>query len=884
MPSVAELFSPECRAALTAGAASPAPPEIDAGPDVRSEPVGEAVPEDRSEYVTPRVEGPMQNTGPSVSTTLPVVPGNDTAPVSSGHSLPIAFTVFARVRDTLGAPLNRPWSELKAMLAGPHDVRPRGPKNGKGHDSGKDGTLIALATFGDERNDKGSLRHDKNVRSVSGALLDFDHVTNDQCDMVMAELDERQLDWVAYSSWSNSEDEPRFRIVLPYSRAVTVEEHYRIWDYLKSVFPEMDQRCRAPSHVFYTPACPEGSVPWTEVGHGGCLRIDGVLARVPVPVPTRADRSHAPVAPVVVDGAESYDTPASPNSLARALAAAATVPGPDNPGPGGDAFIDVAKIMKRFGVAWVDRWAVLDAWDNQHPNHQPRWSDDECDTDRRLAEIYESDRIPFGCEVEKDQAAAAQWRTMLGQLASDGTAGIEASQVGQAPFSRGDHAELSDRLVLILQAEAQVVCADGDIWQYDRERHIFAALEQDLLDRIVKKFAGAPSLSASGKPKPLFLRTGDIDGAVRLARSQVADRTFFADAPKGMVFENGFVEVVPEGTWIKPNSPENRARFGYPFPFEANAKPTRFLQFLNDIFFGDHDSQAKIDLVQEYVGTAMLGQCVSHQQVLVLLGGGSNGKGVLAKIIMAAMPKDSFVAIAPHDFEQEYRRAMIAGKLLNIVAESSPKEISDSTSFKAIVAGDLINGRPIRQEPFDFVPVAGHIFSLNRLFGTTDHSDAFWRRFTLLQFNRKFEGAAIVPDLEKQIIEVELPAVVSWFLLGGQRVLGRKRYTIPASSSAAIAAWRQDADYVQVFIADGYERLGLGSDKQTWAKASDLYSRYRTWSESNGHKVMASDTFADRMKAIGLERGRTSAGIHYPVRAKGQSVLFAPQLANVGAS
>lgn len=167
------------------------------------------------------------------------------------------------------------------------------------------------------------------------------------------------------------------------------------------------------------------------------------------------------------------------------------------------------------------------------------------------------------------------------------------------------------------------------------------------------------------------------------------------------------------------------------------------------------------------------------------------------------MPDGSTCAIAPQVFEQEYRRAMLAGKRLNFVSELPEAEILASESFKSIVDGSLITARHIREAPFQFCPVAGHYDAANKLPGTNDTTHAFFRRFMIVGFNRNFQDDPTRdPLIAKKIIAAELPAIVGWVPDGAARLIAAGKYTIPASHFEAMAAWRRGADQVAQFVAE----------------------------------------------------------------------------------
>jgi putative DNA primase/helicase len=209
---------------------------------------------------------------------------------------------------------------------------------------------------------------------------------------------------------------------------------------------------------------------------------------------------------------------------------------------------------------------------------------------------------------------------------------------------------------------------------------------------------------------------------------------------------------------------------------------------------------------------------------------------------------------------------MLAGKLLNIVSELPEADILDSEAFKAVISGDPRTARHIRQAPFTFRPVAGHLFAANRLPGAADHTHGFWRRVVVLQFNRVFGEGEQEPELAKRILDAELPGIVSWFLFGAQRVLAQGGYTIPPSSAKAVDKWRKSADQVRAFVDACTKRLDTSPESHDGVPAQQLYRAYRCWAQDNGHRAMASNKFAERMGQLELPAKHTRYGNFYPVK------------------
>jgi putative DNA primase/helicase len=433
-------------------------------------------------------------------------------------------------------------------------------------------------------------------------------------------------------------------------------------------------------------------------------------------------------------------------------------------------------------------------------------------------------------------------------------------------FERGDHVELGRGLVAALRDESPCVSADGQFYSYRSERGVWEAVDKARLSRIVQSFAGVPV----GGGAPLKIRASDVTGAIRLAGDQAAQLGFFDDTPSGVAFANAYVRVDADAISLCEHSPEHRARFAYAFAFVAGAVPEMLLNFFEQIWRDDGEDEraSKVALIQEYVGVSMLGLATRYQRALVWVGDGGNGKSVAAIVIERCMPLGSVCAIPPQDLGQEYRRALLAGKWLNIVSELPEADILDSESWKSIVAGDATTGREIRKEPFTFRPIAGHIYSANRLPGTADQTQGFWRRLIVVRFGRMFAEHEQDPTLADRIVQAERPAIVSWALAGAQRVLRAGRYTVPTSSAVAVADWQRFSDAVRAFVDERCEQLPVCARVADGKPAMELYGAYRRWAESNGYRPLASNKFGARMKAIGLASTHTEYGSYYPVRLR----------------
>ena len=449
---------------------------------------------------------------------------------------------------------------------------------------------------------------------------------------------------------------------------------------------------------------------------------------------------------------------------------------------------------------------------------------------------------------------------------------------GCESFERGDHAELSIAMLAKLQGDGpELVQDDGALHRYDTASGLWRVVTDAEQSIVVQAFAG---VEVGTNKKRLKVNASDVAGTIKLAGHRAQRPGFFAEGPRGIGFTDGFAIVTANGVELRPLSPEFRCRHGYDFAFTGAARPKRCLQFFDEVWRDDDDRAQKIALVQEFGGLALIGAGPRFQRCIVALGktvavagqkNGQNGKSQLGEILSGMMPECWCTRVPPQLFENEYRRAKLAGKRLNVVGELPEADIIASESFKAIIAGDPIEGRHIFHDPFDFRPQASHYFSCNTLPGTNDLTFAFFRRFILVTFNRMFvEGTKEhVVDIGLKIVAEERREIVCWMLDGAVRALAQGHYTIPQSHEHELREWQRTANQVALFLEEQTvpskdERPHEGKPHD-WTKASRIYEGYRVWANTTGHKLLASNKFGSRMAQAGCAAHHNSKGNFYPV-------------------
>jgi putative DNA primase/helicase len=446
----------------------------------------------------------------------------------------------------------------------------------------------------------------------------------------------------------------------------------------------------------------------------------------------------------------------------------------------------------------------------------------------------------------------------------------------------GSEQEVGSRLLGILKEDSgsMPVCTEGNLWEYRSKTGLWSPIPQDELHRIVGQFDGC-EYPDGRVTKLLKISNAFATGAIRRAEIQVTRADFFTEEKSSslLVFKNGAVKISPS---FKPelldHSPEHRSRAGYPFDYDPGATAPRFEQMLNEHFSKDSDAKEKIACLQEFFGACLFGLATNKQKCLALPSDGGSGRSTMLEIIERAMPTGSVAHVEAKELRKPERRAKLPGKRLNFSDEVPPDAFLESEDFKKIVVGNTVTAEEKYSPSFEFRPIAGLVFPI-QVSASAELSDAFFRRFIIIRYNRSFEGdKARDYNLATTVIESELQGVVTWMIQGAARLLKNDKYTIPPSHSEEELKWKLHADTVRAFLDDKYTKAkfkepkdagydeygkpnGENKEQHDWVTSSKLYADYQEWCGENGHrKPVAIQEFKRRVEKIGYPMKHTYKG------------------------
>lgn len=377
---------------------------------------------------------------------------------------------------------------------------------------------------------------------------------------------------------------------------------------------------------------------------------------------------------------------------------------------------------------------------------------------------------------------------------------------------------------------SEVVGCEGCLWIYNDKTGLYEELPLTGIENKIGKYF----------PGNNCKKGHDYTSIARLVYNRLQDDLFFSEAPYGVSAHSNFIRIAENASIIsEPYTPKHRQRH------KLNVDPKRintpmFSRYLGDTF-GGHDYKDSVALVQQILGGLISGTFNKLQKAVLLKGNGSNGKSVLLEILENMFPPGIKCAITPDKFENEYYRAELAGKVINIIGELDETTPLKS-SFKDIIGCDTpVTARSPYKAPFSFKPKAGHIFASNHFPKTRDHSHGFYRRWAIISFKNTVPANKKIPNLGSKIADKELPQVLAWALIGAEK-LAQNNFILPLTKSHEdeMKKWQSFQNSVLCFLEDDDVVECIPGSK---TPKKYVYSVYRNWCMEMGLKSVRYQNF-----------------------------------------
>ena len=322
-----------------------------------------------------------------------------------------------------------------------------------------------------------------------------------------------------------------------------------------------------------------------------------------------------------------------------------------------------------------------------------------------------------------------------------------------------------------------------------------------------------------------------------------------------------------------PHSRDNRARHQLAVEPDFSGEPTLFISVLRDAFYDPRNEAAadeQLRLIRQLFGAAILGHHTNLQRAVFLHGAAGSGKSLTLRVLECLFNPADVTVVSPHEMDQDYKKATLAHKRLNIVPELDADKPIPSAAFKAALGEDRLNARLPYHVPFTFKCEAACWFNGNMKPMTRDHGDAFYRRWIIINFRNSKPESERVPGLFDAIISTELGKIAGWAIEGARDLLANG-LKLTAAHNEELASWREEASSVASWLADHPADSGVAprtpSDETHSYKRpilrSDAYKCYKSWSITVGRHPLSKTHWSMEMNRLG----------HTPTKSRGDFVF-----------
>ena len=270
-----------------------------------------------------------------------------------------------------------------------------------------------------------------------------------------------------------------------------------------------------------------------------------------------------------------------------------------------------------------------------------------------------------------------------------------------------------------------------------------------------------------------------------------------------------------------------------PVKYDPDAKCPYIRNFFHDVV-----SREDVPILQEMFGYC-LWKAYPIAKAFMLVGNGANGKSTLLNLLERLIGKQNIATPSLQELvNNKFSKVRLYGKLANIHADLSNSKLEQTGSFKMLTGGDIIEGeQKWVQETLDFYNHAKLIYSANELPKTGDRTDAFFRRWIIIDFPNHFAENDPKTDpniLEKITTDEEMSGLLNWSIEGLKRVLDNESFSHSKSRDSIKNKWFIQSDSLRAFVS-----MCLTDDKDGVIPKKDLQIAYEAFCEKHDISYIA---------------------------------------------
>ncbi len=386
-----------------------------------------------------------------------------------------------------------------------------------------------------------------------------------------------------------------------------------------------------------------------------------------------------------------------------------------------------------------------------------------------------------------------------------------------------------------LMREYDFICVDGILYIY--LNGVYKSIGDDYVESESYKRLNKKAKASRVSEIPKYIK-----GMRRTDSEKLNTHKFLIN------LNNGMYDITNEK--ILPHSKDYLSTIRIPVSYDPGADNSIISDWLESTLI-DPDC---IQLACELFGYCLIPD-TTMAKAFMLVGTGANGKSTFITELENFIGIENVSKIPLQELsDHRFKRAELFGKLVNLFADLDSGALKSTSYFKTIVTGDSIDAERKNQNPFSFRPYARLVFSANEIPRASDRSYAYYRRWSIITFDKKFEGADDKKGLADELSKPEnLSALLNCALSGLKSVMKRQSFTEHKKAKDALDDYIKQNDPVKAFVDDCCD-----FDPDSRAERGSLYIAFCGYCDDNEFSDVTNKAFYQRMRILkGVKEGRT---------------------------
>jgi len=283
--------------------------------------------------------------------------------------------------------------------------------------------------------------------------------------------------------------------------------------------------------------------------------------------------------------------------------------------------------------------------------------------------------------------------------------------------------------------------------------------------------------------------------------------------------------------------------------YDPEARCPMFIKFLKQWL---PDPEEMITVIEQF-SNILLADRINFEKSAMYIGNGSNGKSTFLKIITGVIGKDNISNISIDEINSNrFACARLFGKLANIHADISNKELNNLGKFKQLVSGDPIMVENKNQNAFSLVSYAKMFFSANEMPDIQDNTDAIYRRIQVTKWPIQFIENRI-KDLDKKILEKEGSGILNLILENLKTLIRNDGFRYEQSIEYVRNEIKIQADKTREFL-----NSCIIEDINEKESSSLVFQIYVKWCDKNKIRPKRNTIFKNKLLEYGFRYDNVS--------------------------